>query len=80
VGGQRGAVHQLGLLLGEQALQTEDQGELAPPLHGGLLVAGVQLDQRGLERPAPRGTGGERRVGVLALEDECFSRERFGAL
>ena len=33
VGGERGLVGQVGLLLGQKALQPEQQGELAAPLH-----------------------------------------------
>ena len=52
VGGERGAVGELGLLVGEQALEPEDQRVLAPPLDRRLLAAGVELGQRGVERAA----------------------------
>ena len=57
-----GAVAQLRRLVGEQALQPEQQREVAAPLDRGLLGAAVELGQRGVERrgggrcpgPAPR--------------------------
>ena len=47
---QFGAVAQLRRLVGEEALQPEQQREVAPPLDRGVLGAGVDLGQRGVER------------------------------
>ena len=48
--------------------------------HRRLVVAGVELGQRGVERAAAGGARRERAVGVLALEHERLARELLGAL
>ena len=50
-----GAVAQLRRLVGEQALEPEQQREVAPPLDRGVLGALVELRQRGVEGAAPGG-------------------------
>ncbi len=65
----------LGSSSAEQALEAEHQRELAPPLDRRLLPAGVELRQRGIERPAARGPLRQRRGGVLAFEHERLARE-----
>jgi hypothetical protein len=62
VGGQLGSVGQVGLVLREQALEPQQQRELAPPLHRRVVGAGVELGQRRVER-AP--AGAPRRQGLL---------------
>jgi hypothetical protein len=79
VGGERGAVRQVGLVLGQQPLQAEQQRELASPCDRGHLAALVDLDERGLERPAAGASFAERLCGVLALEQEWLTRELFSA-
>ena len=68
VGGEHRAVDERRLLLGEQALEAEQQR----PLRGatatdGTLRAGVELGQRGVQRDAARRAGRERGRGVLAF-------------
>ena len=60
VRGELGAVAQLRRLLGEQPLEPEQQREVRAPLDRGRLGAGVELGQRGVERPAPGGAGRQR--------------------
>ena len=57
MGREDGAVGQVGLVLGEQPLEPEQQRELTPPLDRGLLGALLDLGQRSVERPAPGGPG-----------------------
>ena len=71
---QLGAVAQLRRLVGEQALEAEQQREVAAPLDRGVLGALVDLGQRGVERPPPRGARGER-LGPLAVEQEGLAGE-----
>ena len=73
--GEHGAVGELGLVVGEQALEPEHERELASPLDRRLLAAGVELRQRGIERAAAGGALRQRRGGVLALEHERLARE-----
>ena len=79
VGGQHGAVDEVGLLLGEQPLQAEQQRELAPPLDRGRLVAGVDLGQRSVERAAAGGPGGQGLLERFAFVDEALARQQLGA-
>jgi hypothetical protein len=76
VGGQHGAVDEVRLLLGEQALEPEQQRELAPPLERGLLGAGIELGQRRVERASARRSGGEGLGGGLAFVYESLAREQ----
>ena len=79
MGGEGRAVGQVGLLLGEQPLQAEQQRVLAPPVDRGMLAAGLDLGHRSVER-APAGRAlGQRHARVLALEQERFTRELFYA-
>jgi hypothetical protein len=80
VGGEHGAVDELGLLVGEHALQPEHQGELAAPLDRRDGGAGGHLGQRGVERAAARGPRGQRGRGVVALGHEGFTGEAGGPL
>ena len=50
VGGQRGAVHEVRLVLRQQSLEAEDQRVVAPPLDRGLAATRLDLLQRGVER------------------------------
>ena len=53
-----GAVEQLRRLVGQQALEAEQQRVVAPPLERGRLGAGVELGEGGVDRQA---AGGARR-------------------
>ena len=59
--GQHGAVHQVGLVLGQHPLESQRERVVAPPSHGGLGAAGVELGQRGVQRGAAGGALGESR-------------------
>jgi hypothetical protein len=48
-----GAVEQLRRFVGEQALEPEQQREVAAPLDRGVLGAGVDLGQGGIGRAVP---------------------------
>ena len=69
-----GAVEQLRRFVGEQALEPEQQREVAAPLDRRVLGAGVDLGQGGVERPAAGGSLGER-LGALAVEQERLAGE-----
>ena len=64
----------------EQPLEAEHQRVVAPPLDRGLVAAGLDLGEGGVERRAARRALGERDRGVLALEHERLAREFLGAL
>ena len=64
-----GAVAQLRRFVGEQALEPEQEREVAPPLDRGVLGAGVDLGQGGVESTAARGALGQR-LRPLAVEQE----------
>ena len=70
-----GAVAQRRRLVGEQALEAEQQREVPAPLDRGVLGAGVDLAQRGVERAAAGGAG-RQRLGPLAVEQEGLAGER----
>ena len=73
---QFGAVAQLRRFVGEQALQPEQQREVAAPLDRGVLGARRRARlQRGVERAAPRGPG-RQRLRPLAVEQEGLAGER----
>ena len=77
VGREHGAVVELGLLVGEQALQPEQQRELAAP--GGRWVlrlgVGLELGERLVERAPARRPGRERDRRILALVEEALAHE-----
>ena len=62
------------LVLGQQALEPEQQRQLPPPVDRRQLEACVQLGQRRVERPAARCRERARRR-VLALGEERFAGE-----
>ena len=72
---QFGAVAQLRRFVGEEALQPEQQREVAAPLDRGVLGAVVELLQRRVERAAARGPR-RQRLGPLAVEQEGLAGER----
>ena len=76
VGREHGAVGEVGLLLGEQPLEPEQQRVLPAPLDRGLVRARVHLRQRSVERAAAGRPGGERVFERLALVDEALAREQ----
>ena len=76
VGREHRAVDERGLVLGEDAVEAQQQRPAAPPVRRGHLGAFVELDQRRIERLAPRGAGRERARGLLALEQEGLTGER----
>ena len=78
VGGQDRAVDQARLLLGEQALESEQQREAPAPLDRGLLDPGIELSLRGIERASARRPGGEGLGGGLTFIYESLAREIFG--
>ena len=71
---QFGAVEQLRRFVGEQPLEPEQQREVPAPLDRGILGAGVDLAQRGVEG-APAGRSGCERLRVLAIEKERLAGE-----
>jgi hypothetical protein len=77
VGGQLGSVGQMGLVLREQALEPQQQRELAPPLHRRVVGAGVELGQRRVERAPAGATGCQRLLGRLSLEHEGLAGKVF---
>src|SRR3954452_8156044 len=80
VGGEHGAVDERRLVLGQQAVEAQQQRPPAPPLRGRDLPAVGQLGERPVERGAPRSAGRERDGGILALEQERLTGERSGPL
>ena len=80
VGGERRAVDEMGLLLGEQPLEAEDQRVVAPPLDGGLGAPVLDLVERRVERDAAGAVLRKRGARVLSFEHEGFTREFLGAL
>ena len=77
--GQDRAVGEVRLVLGEQPLEPEQQREVAPPVDRGLLVAGLDLDQRGVERAAAGRARSKRVFEGLALVDELLACEQLRA-
>ncbi len=71
---EHGPVGEVRLLLGEHALEPEQQRELPPPLDRGLLRSLLDLGQRGVERATACGTGRERLFDRLAFVDEPLAR------
>jgi hypothetical protein len=74
MGGELGAVGEMRLLLGEQPLETEHEGEVATPLDGRGLTALLDLGERGVQGAAP-GRPGREVLRLLALEQERLARE-----
>ena len=77
VRGEDRAVDQLGLLLGEQPLEPEQQREFAPPRRRGMLGLWVlgQLGERPVQRPAPSAPRRQRDGGILAVVQEALAHE-----
>ena len=67
------------LLLGEQPLEAEHEGEVAPPLDRRGLAALVDLREGGIKGPAARGALGQV-LRLLALEQERLAGELAGSL
>ena len=76
VGRQHGAVDQRRLVLGEQAVEAQQQRPAAAPAGGGHFVALVELGQHRVERAPARRARGERGRGVLPFEQEGLTGER----
>ncbi len=74
VGVELGAVAQFRRLLGQQALEAEQQREVPPPLDRGVLEPLVELGDRGVERLAAGRPRGER-LRPLAVEEERLAGE-----
>ena len=74
MGGELRAVGEMGLLLGEQALQAEHEREVAAPLDRGGLMAAVDLLEGSVERSPSRCPRGEIR-GCLTFQQEGLSSE-----
>ena len=77
---QRRAVGELGLVVGEHALEAEHERVAPPPARRGDLLAGVDLPQRGVERAAPGGSGRERVLRGFTCVHEGLARELLRAL
>ena len=77
VGGQHGAVGEVRLLLGQQALEPEQQRELPTPVDRRQRRAGVQLRQGSVERPAPCRPRGQGVLERLAFVNEALASEQF---
>ena len=71
---QFGAVAQLRRFVGEEALQPQQQGEVAAPLDRGVLGPVVELAQRRVEGTAAGGAR-RQRLGPLAVEQERLAGE-----
>ena len=74
MGVELGAVAQLRRLLGQQALEAEQQREVPPPLDRGVLEPLVELGDRGVEGLAASRPRGER-LRPLAVEQERLAGE-----
>ncbi len=79
MGGEHGAVDEVRLLLGEDPLEPEQQRELPAPLHRGLLVARVDLDEGSVERPAAWRAGGEGVLERFAVIDKTLAGQPLSA-
>jgi hypothetical protein len=79
MGREHRAVHQLGLVVGQHALQSENQGKLAAPFGRGLVASGVNLREGRLEGAAPGAVVGKCAGGILAFEHERLTRKLLGA-
>src|SRR3954447_3296761 len=77
---EHGAVDERRLVLGEQAVEAEQQRPAPAPLRGRDLPAVGQLGERPVERGAARSAGRKRDGRVLALEEERLTGERSGPL
>jgi hypothetical protein len=79
VGREHRAVGELRLLVGHQALEPEQQRELAPPCGRGLLRLRVllELGERTVERAPAGGARREGDGGVLAVVQEALAHELF---
>jgi hypothetical protein len=69
-----GAVAKLRRLVGEEALQPQQQREVPAPLDRGVLGAFVELLQRAVQSPAPRRPR-RQRLRSLAVEQEGLAGE-----
>jgi hypothetical protein len=78
VGREDCAVGEVWFLLGEQALEPEQQSEGPAPLHRGQLGIGFELGERCVERASARRSGGEGLGGGLAFVYESLARELLG--
>ena len=72
--GELGAVEEQGAVLGEDALEAEQQREVLPPGRGGLLEALVELAQGSVEGE-PAGDARNQVRERFALEQDRFPRE-----
>ena len=72
------AVREVRLLLDEQAFQAKQQRVVAPPFHGGLVPARLQLLERGVERCPTGRVLGQRERRILAGQHEALARELLG--
>jgi hypothetical protein len=79
VGVQRRAVGELGLVLGEDALEAEHEGVVPSPFRRRLLGARVDLLQRGVERAPASRARADRVLDGLAGVHEGFARELLSA-
>ena len=75
---ERRAVGEHDLLLGEHALEAEQQRVPPPPLRGGDLEAVLELLERAVQRPAAGAAGGERLGGLLPGMQEGLARVALG--
>ena len=76
MGGQHGAVDELGLVVGEQALEPEHQRVVLAPLDARYLAAGLDLGEGSVERTPAGGAG---RMSV-EIRRERLARELLDAL
>ena len=67
VAAQRRARGQLGLRIGQDAVEAEDQREVAAPLVAGRGRPPVHLGEGSVERRPPSGSRGERHLGGFAF-------------
>jgi hypothetical protein len=72
------AVVQRRRVLGEHALQAEQEGEVLAPAHGRVLGAFVQLLQRGIDSEPARGARQDVGRGLVREQDR-FTRELLNA-
>ena len=76
VGGEDGALGEMRLVFGQQPLEPEQQREVSAPLDRRLLVAGLDLYERGVERATARRARSKGFIEGLALVDELLTCEQ----
>ncbi len=74
MGIELGAIGEMRVFLGEQALEAEHEGEVTAPFDRRGLAALIDLGERGIQSAAAR-RAARQVLGLLALEQERLARE-----